>query len=307
MSSYNGCRYIKQQIDSILAQEGVMVELYIRDDGSSDNTISIIQEYCTNDLRVQFVEGEPLGVGRSFMTLLSLPIKADYYSFSDQDDYWYPNKLISAVNKLDAMEGNNNLYCCNQNCVNENGEYIYRRFPKEYSVPTLLDTVIKNDIAGCTMVLSSDLRELIIKNLPPFDFFVYCIHDIWIACVSLAVGRIIFDDEPYMDFRRHGGNVTDETVSINRQKSQGTVLLGKYRRYKKRGFYCCHSKMKLAEQIVAFFDKYLDENQKYDLICIYSYYDSFGYKLRLLFNSNIRKSIKDFKILFYLRVIFNKL
>lgn len=95
MSSNNGCQYIIQQIDSILAQEGVIAELYIRDDGSSDNTVNIIKEYCGNDLRVQFIEGDPLGVGRSFMTLLSLPIKADYYSFADRKVMNYLNEKLA--------------------------------------------------------------------------------------------------------------------------------------------------------------------------------------------------------------------
>ena len=88
MSTYNGELYIEEQIESILQQPGVDVFLYIRDDGSSDGTLRILQKYSSTD-KVHIQYGKHIGIGNSFMELLwSLPDTYDYYSFSDQDDIW---------------------------------------------------------------------------------------------------------------------------------------------------------------------------------------------------------------------------
>ena len=203
MSTYNGEKYLSIQIDSILAQEGVEVELYIRDDGSSDSTVEIINKYAEKDKRVKFVPGPPLGVGRSFMTLLGMNINADYFSFADQDDYWYPNKLRVAVCRLQECGNQFALYCCNQNCVDAGGQFLYTRFPANYHMPPYLSQVIRNDFAGCTMVFSSIFRDEVIRNMPPQDFFIKRIHDSWLTCVAYTIGLILYDNQSLMDFRRN--------------------------------------------------------------------------------------------------------
>ena len=96
MSTYNGEKYIKEQIDSILLQKGVDVKLYIRDDGSVDNTCNIINEYDDNRI-VLISDGRNLGAGVSFFTLLKYVVDIDkaieFFAFSDQDDFWFPNKI----------------------------------------------------------------------------------------------------------------------------------------------------------------------------------------------------------------------
>lgn len=87
LSTYNGSKYIKEQIDSILSQEGVNIDIYIRDDESTDETVNIIYEYKSNNIFL--TEGKNIGVGNSFMELLySVPEIYDYYAFADQDDIW---------------------------------------------------------------------------------------------------------------------------------------------------------------------------------------------------------------------------
>ena len=95
MSTYNGERYIRRQIDSIMAQTGVEVYLLIRDDGSEDSTVSIIQEYVEQyPDRIQIVIGKNIGWKKSFIQLLRMAGNFDYYAFADQDDYWFPDKEI---------------------------------------------------------------------------------------------------------------------------------------------------------------------------------------------------------------------
>lgn len=87
MSTYNGEKYLKEQIDSILSQEGVDVRLYIRDDGSSDRTTDILASYQEHK-NVKIEKGNNLGFAKSFLTALDECDEADYYAFSDQDDVW---------------------------------------------------------------------------------------------------------------------------------------------------------------------------------------------------------------------------
>lgn len=305
LSTYNGEKYLSIQIDSILAQEGVEVELYIRDDGSSDHTIDIIRKYIEKDKRVRLFVGEPLGVGRSFMTLLMENIDADLYSFSDQDDYWYPDKLKIAVAKLKSSNNRYTLYCCNQNCVDSLGNFLYTRFPKSYQIPSFLSQVIRNDFAGCTMVFGREFRNIIINNIPPLDFFVKRIHDSWLACVACTIGLIFFDNEPHMDFRRNIGNYSDESVSGNRKKSGLKLYLNKIKHLKRRGL-----SQKRAINYTAFFlldhyKEYLDTEEEDVLVLIRDYPNGIFSKIKLLVNKNFRESLRGEIMLCYLKVLFN--
>ena len=103
MSTYNGEKYLDEQIGSILAQEGVDVTLYIRDDGSSDRTAEIIKYYCKRYHNVSFTQGENLGVGNSFMQLVyDAKDVYDYYAFADQDDIWLRDKLSVLQANIEA-------------------------------------------------------------------------------------------------------------------------------------------------------------------------------------------------------------
>ena len=95
MSTYNGEKYLSQQIDSILNQKEIDVHLFIRDDGSYDNTWKLLEEYKQKYEKINIISAKNVGVGNSFMNLLySVPNIYDYYAFSDQDDIWEPNKII---------------------------------------------------------------------------------------------------------------------------------------------------------------------------------------------------------------------
>ena len=111
MSTYNGERYIREQIESILNQKKVSVLLFIRDDGSKDNTRKIIKEYCTNYRNVIWIDElkkENLGVRDSFLRSLTFVYKnypdIHYFSFSDQDDYWMEDKLFEGVCRLEKSK-----------------------------------------------------------------------------------------------------------------------------------------------------------------------------------------------------------
>ena len=110
MSTYNGERYLKEQIDSILDQEGVDTALYIRDDESADQTVQIIEEYRKKyPGKIHLLKGRNKGPGRSFMELVyKVPDDYDYYAYSDQDDIWLTDKLEEGIRFLN--ESGKELY-----------------------------------------------------------------------------------------------------------------------------------------------------------------------------------------------------
>lgn len=231
MSTYNGQDYLEEQIESILSQKGVDVKLYIRDDGSSDNTVQIAEK----NEQVTVIKGNNIGVGPSFMTLLLDCPKADYYAFADQDDIWDENKLISAVNLLKENKEKPTLYVGNQRSIDKEANFIENRFDSSFPKQTLLNVLFMNLYSGCTMVMNNLLKEQLCdsKKCPPLSFFNHRIHDAWIACVALTVGIIIYDENPHMSFRRHGNNQTDAEIVRNKKmniRTNARLLRSKLKR-----------------------------------------------------------------------------
>ena len=134
MSTYNGDEYLKEQIDSILAQDcekkaGTKLKLLIRDDGSKDGTQKILGEYAKKyPETIEWYQGQNVGVIKSFFDLVvKSDEKADYYAFSDQDDYWHKDKLSAGITNIDKMSKEIDtkknmplLYCCSPRLVDEN-------------------------------------------------------------------------------------------------------------------------------------------------------------------------------------------
>ena len=234
MSSYNGEMFIKEQIDSILCQKNVDVTLYIRDDGSTDNTIEIIRGYL-NDKRVRlFVDGRNLRPGRSFLTLLSKVVCEepiyDYYSFSDQDDVWLEEKLDTAIKSINDTE-NPILYCSNQ-LIFRNGNIEGLKF-KEQPELNLMRCVSINEFYGCTMVFNRKLAELIDSTKKPSEYFLLKRnHDAWVLLLALINGKVIYDNNSCIKYRIHSHNavgLNNLTIAqrINRFLNNGVKNLRK--------------------------------------------------------------------------------
>lgn len=208
MSTYNGERFIREQIDSILSQDGVDVHLYIRDDGSSDNTVSIVNEYMSHNANVTLFQGENLGVGSSFMDLVyRVPIVYDGYAFSDQDDEWCSNKLFAACEHIKQMNGPV-LYCANQILVDKDKKELGLRHKSRLDC-SWIQILCNNKISGCTMLWNNELQSLLAsqKRRPSAELLRVRIHDVWVAMVAATVGKIEYDEKGYILYRQHENNV----------------------------------------------------------------------------------------------------
>lgn len=207
LSTYNGEKYLKEQLDSILRQNSVEIELFIRDDGSSDHTNAILTDYVNNDKRVHVSFGDNVGVGNSFMNLLySVPETFDYYGFSDQDDIWNEEKVIEAINALRDNECS--LYASNQKCIDKDGNYLYMRYSDGDQMHlTPLSIMCQNTIAGCTFVFDAKLFKLLKERRPSVELLRLRIHDVWVAMAAAITGRIYYDNRSYIKYRQHESNV----------------------------------------------------------------------------------------------------
>lgn len=201
LSTYNGEKYLKEQIESILKQEEVEVSLLIRDDGSKDHTIEIIKELAKHT-KITYYIGENMGPARSFMDLVNKSASFDYYAFADQDDVWEPKKLISAICMLEQKEGEPSLYLSALQIVDENLQAIeMKQVEGNFS---LEGEIIRNFATGCTQVFNKKLCDIIKTYSPTY----LIMHDSWITRVCYAIGgNVIIDKNSYIKYRQHSSNV----------------------------------------------------------------------------------------------------
>ena len=156
MATYNGEKYLNDQLKSIFNQTGVLVKVLVRDDGSTDNTISILEDWSkTNNL--EWYTGEHLNVQFGFYDLMvhAKNYNYNYFAFSDQDDIWDSDKLYIALQHLQEADNlKPSLYYCGQKLVDENLNYLDTHYLN--TKRNLKTKFIFSDIAGCTAVFNKD-------------------------------------------------------------------------------------------------------------------------------------------------------
>lgn len=209
LSSYNGEKYIADQIQSILNQENAdHITLYIRDDGSSDNTVNIINDLMNENQNIHLLKGDNVGLVRSFFSLLEICVHEvgfDYYSFCDQDDYWKTEKLSVAVNALQEKDNSKPLmYSSCSEIVDENLNDKGSVTQKNLKGITFFNSAIQNFCPGHNQVINHALAELIVNNTSNFQN-IYS-QDLWITNVAAVTGEIVFDNIPHTLYRQHSEN-----------------------------------------------------------------------------------------------------
>lgn len=204
MSTYNGESFIREQLESILEQTYRNVEIIVRDDGSKDDTVSIVKEYQKKHKNIKLYEGENLGFVKSFFELLKLA-DADYYSYADQDDIWIENKIELAVNSLNKLDNAKpNMVFGNSDYYDENMSFIgMGEKNKEYSFLQALFACIGQ---GMTMTVNKKTRDMIIENMPKSCFF----HDWWTYLLCIGMGNVAYNNVTTVKYRRRKQNATSE-------------------------------------------------------------------------------------------------
>lgn len=206
LSTYNGEKYLREQIDSILAQTYDNFELIVRDDGSRDSTVEIVKEYIEkSDKEITLMVGKNLGFIKSFFELLKHS-DADYFSFADQDDIWFPNKIELAVNSLNKLDDTKpNMAFSNVDYYDTEMNFMGNGDSKGKK-PSFLNSLYECINQGMTMVINKTTRDYIVKNIPEKCFF----HDWWTYMICTAFGNVVQDDVVTVKYRRAKTNATVE-------------------------------------------------------------------------------------------------
>ncbi len=204
MSTYNGEKYIKEQLDSILAQTYPNIEIYVRDDGSKDNTISILKEYETKG-KIHFIQGENVGFIHSFFKLLKDCNQAYYYAFSDQDDIWLEDKIQRAVRRLEENKEENLpiMYYSNYDFYYE--DMTFKSHAPNRKKPSFHNCLVECINSGMNTVINEKARQLTINAIPE----VCASHDWWLYMICEGMGKVIYEDVATVKHRSHGNNVSE--------------------------------------------------------------------------------------------------
>ncbi len=205
MSTYNGEKHLAEQIDSILNQKTEHeVHLRIRDDGSKDGTCRIIEEYIQKfPSRIDLIKGENRGYNASFFSLIQSADGFDYYSISDQDDIWLPEKLQIACEAIDGVKEEVPVLYASTSFLVHDDLIPYGTTRKKERDMTMYNTIIQNICPGHTQVMNNALIALLKTNIDTDRVYVY---DSWIQNIANLYGTILFDNEPHTFYRQYEGN-----------------------------------------------------------------------------------------------------
>ena len=226
MATYNGEKYLEEQLESILNQDSVQIKILVRDDGSNDRTQNILNKYQEAG-KIQWYIGKHLNAAKGYFDLMKVSTfhNADYLAFADQDDVWDTDKLSTAVNQLETIKSETmKLYYCGQRLVDGDLKFIANHeLNRERSLKTRF---ILSDFAGCTGVFNTKLRDAVLEYEPSYILM----HDTWILKVCLALGgEVIVDSEPHMNYRQHGGNTVGLGRSIPAYLKQVKQYMNEYK------------------------------------------------------------------------------
>ena len=206
MSTYNGERFLKEQIDSILSQEGVDVRLLVRDDGSKDQTQTFLSDYASKHQNISWKACENVGFVKSFSALVSMALAsdspADFYAFADQDDIWLPNKLATACSVLSMKDNAKpHLFTSNSMQIDAEGHELglFHKGPEpKFRKGNVL---VFGTEQGCSMVFNRKAMELYAECEPKLTW-----HDRWMYHICYFLGSVTYDHRPLFYYRRHENN-----------------------------------------------------------------------------------------------------
>lgn len=220
LSTYNGSAFLAEQLDSLFAQTCANFVVVVRDDGSKDNTLEILQDYKSREPdRVHLVASDAgnLGARDSFAYLVNyvlqhkaaLSLESAYMAFCDQDDVWFPNKLDTGLQAMLETEQANPdvpvLIHSDLQVVSKTLEPVAPSLARYQGLETTRNSfnqmVISNLVTGCTALINEALAR---KSLPVSNNAI--MHDWWLALVAAAFGKVVYLDQALIHYRQHGSN-----------------------------------------------------------------------------------------------------
>lgn len=290
LSTYNGEKYLRELLDSVFAQEDVEVKLFVRDDGSSDSTVSILKEYEEKNL-VTLTVGNNLGFVKSFSWLIKNAPEADYYACCDQDDVWLPKKLINGVTCMEEHgQEIPQLYFTSLVVVDKNLKEITRKSHTHYAINAknrFVENLLFNMVQGCSTIFNSALRD-VYKSIPTDDL---TSHDYTLSTLASGLGIVHFSEDAQVLYRQHGNN------------SVGFYASGikSFFRSIKSFFKLEMKSVRYREALIFkyyFYDKLSDENKRFvDLMSKYKFYKKTKKELKKFIKQNVTdKFVRNYSL-----------
>lgn len=209
---FNGAPYLAPFLQSIRAQSHTEWRLWVRDDGSTDNSVAIVADYAATDPRILVVDtgNTRLGAVQSFATLFTaVPTNAIYLMFADQDDIWLPNKIASTLAAMTAAEEqgpgpvlvHTDMVVVDEELTPIDPSFWHFANIKNPVPPSLRYLIRRNVVTGATVLVNRALRERC-GAIPTGA----AVHDWWVACLACAFGRIVALPSATMLYRQHAAN-----------------------------------------------------------------------------------------------------
>ena len=226
MATYNGGRFLTPQLESIREQTIAEIDVLASDDGSTDDTSSILESFAANWPKGRFdiVRGPGQGFADNFRSLLArTDIDADYFAFSDQDDIWRPDKLEAAIAWLASRPPDcPALYCSRTELIDEGGRHIGFS-PAFLRPPGLRNALVQSIAGGNTMVFNRAAYALLSEAARRTAFLT---HDWWsYLLVTAADGEVHYALKPRVLYRQHGNNLVGSNSSWVARVSRLDLLL----------------------------------------------------------------------------------
>ena len=222
LATYNGERFLREQVDSLLAQTYQPLTILARDDGSSDGTVAILEDYAARFPQrfVVLAPGAPSGSAKANFLRLIAASSAPYLACADQDDVWLPEKIEHSMQVMRTLEATHSrdkplLVFTDLTVVNENLEIVapsmwaYQGIDPE-KIHHFERLLFANVVTGCTMLFNQPLARLA-RSMPARA----SMHDWWVALLASAFGAAGYLPEQTVLYRQHGGNVLGATERID--------------------------------------------------------------------------------------------
>jgi glycosyltransferase involved in cell wall biosynthesis len=293
MSTFNGEKYISEQLDSLLDQIGVNVDIIIRDDGSTDNTCRILKKYNAQNRNISFSEGENIGYEKSFYSLMKYSIDYDYYAFSDQDDIWDKDKLNNAIKAIKRLEMNKPIvYWCNLRLVDNNLNFKRNMEILDNAIFKKGNYLIDKYGYGCTMVFNKSLRDIATLHEPQTKIS----HDNWVGLLGVFIGNYIYDSNVYISYRQHINNVTGGDNSYFGVWKRRLKNIKRVKQF---------SRALVAQEILKGYSPFLSKQDIKLLTKVANYKSNIKTKLDLIRAKDIKRTSLEKNIWFKLMIIFS--
>jgi len=298
IGTYNGASYIKEQLDSILAQTYSPLEIIIVDDASKDNTVAILQDYSQkyNNIKVYDFKTN-VGYIKNFERGIALT-KGKHIALSDQDDWWMPTKIEALMNNINHYE----LVYCDSDFVDADLKLMGNRFSNVknlVSIDTPINLLIDNCVSGHASLFKKSLFEKAIpfpENIP---------HDWWLAYVASLEEGILYVDEPLVKYRHHQHNVIASAKKNKKDKSKKRSKRQKFEKRKLRikTFYAkCPDHLKQEKKLILKIKKsYHSFSLPNNLNRVFLFYSNRKELLKILKRSNFSKIVYILNMFFRIK------